>query len=114
MIPYAKFFASRRVIRCTSAYAASTVIPAPAPAKPAPALLGALRRAYARSSDEHDRGLARKPCTRGLRPLREDVPVRVLERIEGGEPAAGEQTHRAAEPTAEAGTENVAGLQERR
>src|SRR4051794_1739334 len=112
MIPYAKFFASRRVIPRTSAYASSTA-PRSGAVMPAPPLLCALRRAYALSSHEHDRGLTCKPGARGLRPLREDVPVRILERLERGKAAAREEADGAAEPPADSRAEQITRLQER-
>src|SRR5215471_12232694 len=45
--------------------------------------------------------LPREPQTGGTRTLREDVPVGVLERFEGREPAAGEQPDGATDPTAD-------------
>ena len=92
MIPYAKFFARARVTRCTSAYACVD----------------------RRSSHEDERGLAREPRARRLRPLREDVPVRRLERVERSEPAAREEPDRATEPPADPRAQHVARTQQRR
>src|SRR4051812_27449690 len=67
-----------------------------------------------RSSDQYERGLAREPRARRLRPLREDVPARRLERLERGKAAAGEETYGAAESPADPRTQHVACAQQRR
>src|SRR5262249_13997501 len=45
--------------------------------------------------------LPREPQARGTGTLREDVPVGVLERLERGEPATGEQPDGSADPAAD-------------
>ena len=85
MIPYAKFFASRRVMRPTSAYAVAR-----------------------RSSHEDECGLAREAGARRLRPLLKMSQPADLERVERGQPTAGEERDRPPEPPADPRAQHLA------